>query len=546
MTTRIYGIDLGTTYSCIARVDDDGRAEIIDSADGPNTIPSVVYFQADGTYAVGETAVAESSRDAEHVVELIKRHMGDPDHKEEQYGREYTPPEVSALILRKLAADAEMQTGERVTDVVITCPAYFGQAGREATRQAGEIAGFTVHYVIPEPTAAAIYYGAQQDVDQTVLVYDLGGGTFDVTVMRVEKGKVDVVATDGNALLGGKDWDKRLAGHLADEFSRKTGVAADVFESDLAAWRELSLLAERLKRGISQKNSAKDTVRFGTDHALVEVTREKFDELTRDLLDSTVSLTHAVIAEAATLGADRIDKVLLVGGSTLMPQVKARIESLGIAPVEHTKPNLAVGLGAALLGHSCMMQKLLEGELWKRGLKTGDAVPKEVLERVRCELGLGPGQSLNIVEVGLVSSKNFGIKVLEDVDGVDTPMCCNLVVRNERIPASVSRTFGTVVDRQRTVALTLWENDADVPKFGTVPLDQCVLLQEGADLDFGKPVARGTPVHIDFHLSKDGRLTATGRAEGGQTLTIEVEIAGSLSKQAVEEARAHQNAMRQA
>ena len=328
---RIFGIDLGTTYSCIAYVNDAGKTEVVPNTDGDLTTPSVVFFEDSRNVVVGKTAKEELKTSPERVISLVKRSMGEKDVRFSGVAdTPLSPQEVSAHILRKLVQDAQDYTRqeEPIKDVVITCPAYFGFSQKEATRQAGEIAGLNVRYVIPEPTAAAIFYGMTEDTsrNQTVLVYDLGGGTFDVTVIEVDAGNIEVVCVDGDHNLGGANWDEDVATWLAEKFSEEHGTkTSELMDSD-ETWQELLDLAETAKRSLTSKTKHSTRVTHGTNRSRIELTRADFDAITDGRLENTIMLTRNVLEKAKAKGRHDIDKILLVGGSTYMPQVQDRLK----------------------------------------------------------------------------------------------------------------------------------------------------------------------------------------------------------------------------
>ena len=320
---QVFGIDLGTTYSCIAQVDEYGKPVVLANFENERTTPSVVFFEDDGSVIVGNEAKNMLKTDPQKVVSFIKRNMGDPNflfiHNETQY----KPEEISSFILKKLVKDASEKVGFEIKDVVITCPAYFGINEREATKIAGEIAGLNVKSIINEPTAAALTYGIDQVQDQTVLVYDLGGGTFDITMIQVKPQAIDVVVTGGNHDLGGKNWDNALMSYFADKFKEETGIEDDIFSSPETSG-DLQINAESAKKTLSQRDKTKVNVLFGTDRVTVEITKEKFNEITKDLAESTIMLTNQMLEDANKKGFTTFDKILLVGGSTRMPSTKWR------------------------------------------------------------------------------------------------------------------------------------------------------------------------------------------------------------------------------
>ena len=323
---RIYGIDLGTTYSCIAYVDDSGKPVVVSNAEGQSTTPSVVYFEAPESIVVGKTAKDVAEMYPESVLSAVKRSMGESEWEQEQHGRIYKPQDVSSFILRKLVEDAKVVTNDDITDVVITCPAYFGVAQKEATRQAGQLAGLNVRYVIPEPTAAAIAYGIDQSEEQRILVYDLGGGTFDIALIEVKQDAITVLSTAGDHELGGKNWDETIAEWFAAQFAREKGIESDELTSDTETWQELLNSAEDAKIGLSSKMTHKQRVQHGTGRVVVELTRAVMDEITASHRDRTIMLTEQVVSRGVEEHG-KIDKLLLVGGSTYMPQIKDAVKA---------------------------------------------------------------------------------------------------------------------------------------------------------------------------------------------------------------------------
>ncbi|MEQ1564422.1 MAG: Hsp70 family protein [Myxococcota bacterium] len=344
----VLGIDLGTTFSAMATVNEHGKPEIIANSEGFPTTPSIVHFYDEDACVVGEEAVKMVVIDPENVVRFIKRHMGEEDFTLEFYGRQYTPQEISALILRKLKDDAEEVMGREIRDAVITVPAYFHSAQRGATAEAGAIAGLNVLSIINEPTAAAIAYGLDRIGGQRkLLVLDLGGGTFDVTVMEIRGTKLSTIASDGNAELGGKDWDDRLLNHVADEFFGKYAIDP---RDDPAPYQELYERCLHAKISLSTKDKAVIPVNHRGHRLAVKVDRELFEVLTRDLVQQCEDTSNLVLEKAGLKWPD-IDDVLLVGGSTRMPMIRNMLTRIsGKEPVGGVNPDECVSLGAALAG----------------------------------------------------------------------------------------------------------------------------------------------------------------------------------------------------
>jgi molecular chaperone DnaK len=350
--SKIIGIDLGTTNSCVA-VMEGGESTIITNSEGKRTTPSVVAFTKDGERLVGETAKRQAVTNPDNTVESIKRHMG-TDHKVKIQGKEYTPQDISAFILQKLKADAESYLGEKVEEAVITVPAYFTDSQRQATKDAGKIAGLTVKRIINEPTAASLAYGIDKEEEmQTIMVYDLGGGTFDVSILEIGEGVFEVKATNGNNHLGGDDFDKVLVDHIAEEFKKENGVD---LRKDRMALQRLDEAAENAKKELSSTMSTNINLPFitatqdGPKHLNMDITRSKFNELTGHLVDKTIEPMKKALSDAK-LSASDIDKVILVGGSTRIPAVQEAVKKITHKdPHKGINPDECVALGAAIQG----------------------------------------------------------------------------------------------------------------------------------------------------------------------------------------------------
>ncbi|RME23638.1 MAG: Hsp70 family protein, partial [Deltaproteobacteria bacterium] len=344
----VLGIDLGTTYSAMAIVDRFGKPVIVPNADGHPTTPSVIHFYHRDACVVGEEAVKMVVVDPTNVVRFIKRSMGEPDFTLEFFGRSYTPQELSALILKKLKEDAEEALGQDITDAVITVPAYFNSAQRGATAEAGELAGLHVLSIINEPTTAAIAFGLERlGEDRKLMVFDLGGGTFDVTLMQIQGVSFRTLASDGNAELGGKDWDDRLVNHVAEQFVDKFGEDP---RDDAHRYQELYERCLHAKISLSSRPRAVIPVTYKGHRLVISVTRDEFEGLTRDLVDQCAD-TCRLVLERAQLDWSDLDDVLLVGGSTRMPMIRDRIAAIsGRQPSDTLNPDECVALGAALAG----------------------------------------------------------------------------------------------------------------------------------------------------------------------------------------------------
>jgi molecular chaperone DnaK len=518
---RVYGIDLGTTYSCLAYVDEHGRPVVVPNAENQLATPSVVFFETEDNIVVGDPAREVSEMYPSQVVSTVKRAMGDPEWSVDLFGKTYRAQDISSFIIRKVVADAEANTGDTIKDVVITVPAYFGLNQKEATKQAGELAGLNVLYVIPEPTAAAIAYGLDEEEDQIILVYDLGGGTFDITMIEITQGAITVLCTGGDHELGGKNWDEAIAEYFADRFEAETGTSSDALMDDLETFQALLNSAEAGKVKLSSRQSMIDKVQHDGERARIELTRDKFDEITEPLLNSTIRKTEELLETAKDKGYDRVDKILLVGGSTYMPQVQKAIEARFPFEVRQFDPNQAVAKGAALFGYKCFLQKQIDikvrdilGKAEGEDVNT-EMVSEDVAEQVKQEVAQEQGLALaglkKLVEPTIrnVTSKSFGIIV---VDENDQEQLANLVVVDDPVPCTVTREFPTHSDGQTGALLRCRENLSRVgPGAGAVALSEVTSETGDAELEFGRPLPRGSLVEITFALGEDGLLLVTGR-----------------------------------
>jgi molecular chaperone DnaK len=513
---RVYGIDLGTTYSCIAHVDEHGKPVVLANAEGEQTTPSVVFFESPTNIVVGQAAKEVAAVFTDRCVSTVKRAMGDPQWECVQFDQVYKPQDVSSFILRKVVGDAEGLVGEKIEDVVITCPAYFGLNEKEATRQAGILAGLNVLYVIPEPTAAALAYGMEQEGEQTVLVYDLGGGTFDVTVIAVRKNEITVICTGGDHQLGGKNWDDAIVAYLAERFEAETGTAADAVTADQETYQELLNAAERCKKSLSTRESVVEAVRFGGERARVELTRETFDQITASLLERTLELTQQVLDKARAKGQGQIDRLLLVGGSTYMPQVIESVKKRFQFDVRQYDPNQAVAKGAAIFGFKCQLDEQIRIEIADvMGQRPEEiqpeAVPDEVRQKATEKVARAHGYTLGGVvellkkEITNVSSKSFGVVVMNHED---REVVANLVKVDDQVPKAITQQFGTYAEGQIQVDIVCMES---VRAEDEIEKADCIKELGKAALSFGKPLPQGSPIEIAFDLGPDGLLTVHGR-----------------------------------
>lgn len=533
----VYGIDLGTTYSCIAYVDETGRATVINNAEGTNTTPSVVSFESPNQVVVGQVAKESAVISPDTTVSLVKTLMGKTDFAISYNGQDISPEEVSAYILRKVAEDASRQIDAEVKDVVITCPAYFGTAERTATKNAGTIAGLNVLEIISEPTAAALYYGcAKEQEEKTVLVFDLGGGTFDVTIMSISSEKIEVICSDGNHELGGKDWDEAIMRYLAEEFIAQTGFDG---EFDEYVQQDMRLKAEKAKQQLSSREEVPVMLDAEGQRARISLSREKFDEITSGLLGEAMDKTDAAIRVAKDKGY-KVDEILLVGGSTRMPQVtKALVERYGMEP-KILEPDEAVAKGAAIHAVNVYVnnqQSLTSQAAWADGdvtVNVGGAKKELNAEDYKDELAVQPEMmSLGgkAREVVVATTKSFALKVLYK----GQECCYNMIIKNQPMPDGVivaRDKFGTEVDNQDTAELVIYENDYMDTYFD---VDEDLVLGK-ATLELPPHLKKGSAISVTFTLNSEGILEVSGRDEnGGREIHATMQAKGIMAEEKVEE-----------
>lgn len=530
---KAYGIDLGTTYSCIAVIGDSGKPEVIPNSDGDRTTPSAVWFD-DDRVVVGREAKGMAPVCPDDVATFVKREMGSDSFVFACSKGDLRPEQISAYILKKLVQDANNATGENIRDVVITCPAYFSFREREATKAAGEIAGLNVLEILNEPTAAAISYGLSQEKvagTKHILVYDLGGGTFDVTVIKVSPAGIEVLCTDGDHKLGGKDWDDRLVQLLIDKFQLATGIMDDMY-ADAEAMQELACLAERSKKALTLKAEITESFNYHGSKQRLTVTRDEFEAATSDLLSSTIDLTRNVIAAAKEKGARHIDEFILVGGSTRMCQVPAKLrESFSMEPKSY-EPDEAVATGAAITAMAHMVREELgAGFSLETGADGGFSLEtQERLEEIADEQGFSIEALQNLMTpTSNVCSKCFGKEYVHN----DEDRVFNLIYRNTKLPCEASKTGYTLHDNQKTVDVKIYENMVDNHQAGDedgIEPSECSLLWKGK-LKIQPGLPQGSPIETVFRLDESGLLHVLSRdPASGNEIRAEIQTSSSIEQ----------------
>lgn len=523
---RAIGIDLGTTYSAVACLNENGENKVLINAEGENTTPSVVFFQDDGgkdVPLVGTMAKHMAATSPDDVVQFVKRQMGDPNWVfYSSTGTKYTAEEISAVILKKLKQDAELALGEPVTDAVITVPAYFDDARRVATKQAGRIAGFNVMRVLNEPTAAAISYGLDAEENGTILIYDLGGGTFDVTILSKEDNKFRVIATDGDRNLGGFDFDNALMNYVADEVELQGGTG---IKDDFQALADLREKCELAKRTLSNVAKTRVFITHNGKNYGVTVTRDQFDEMTKNLLNRTEILVNDVLG-AADMTWNDIDHVLLIGGSTRMPMIRELVERIsGKTPEAGINPDEAVALGAAVQA----MLEVAQGASAADDYVGGDGSTASAASSSAtssAELDLLP-ENVRGIEIQDVTSQALGVAALEE--GSDQLFNSIIIDRNTPIPASSSRDFSTIRDNQTEVNVQVYQGDDR-------DLDYDVLLGEQTlTID---PHPRGAGIRVTFHYDIDQtvQIEVKDLTNGKDMGFFEIERVANMDDAAVDKA----------
>jgi len=486
---KIIGIDLGTTNSCVA-VMEGGKPTVISNAEGARTTPSVVAFTKTGERLVGEPAKRQAVTNADKTISSIKREMG-TDHKNTIDDKKYSPQEISAMILQKLKADAESYLGEKVTEAVITVPAYFNDAQRQATKDAGKIAGLDVKRIINEPTAAALAYGLDNEHEQKIMVYDLGGGTFDVSIIEIGDGVIEVLSTAGDNRLGGDDFDQKITDYMLSEFKKAEGVD---LSNDKMALQRLKEAAEKAKKELSSATTTNINLPFitataeGPKHFDMNLTRAKFDELTHDLVERTAGPVTTALKDAG-ISASELGKVLLVGGSTRIPAVQDKVQKLtNQEPSKTLNPDECVALGASIQG----------------GKLAGDAGAGEIL-------------LLDVTPLSLS---------LETMGGVAT----RLIERNTTIPTKKSQVFSTAADNQSAVDINVVQGERQFAK------DNKSLGQ--FRLDGIAPAPRGIPqIEVTFDIDANGIVNVSAKDLGtGKSQHITITAGSNMSDSDIDKA----------
>lgn len=531
----VVGIDLGTTYSCIARVDENGKPVVIPNMEGENTTPSVVLFEGDAR-VVGAEAKNTALTKPGQVVEMVKREMGKGDWRFPFEGGSYTPEEISSYILKKVVGDAEQGPGVgTIKDAVITCPAYFGLAEKEATTQAGRLAGLNVVSIISEPMAAAIAYGLVDGSDQVVLVYDLGGGTFDITMIEIKGNHFTEIATGGNHFLGGKQWDERIVNYLAEQWKSETGSSADPLE-DMETVQSLFDQAERGKKSLSARPETNLSVTHDGQRASVKLTRDKFDEITGDLLEQTIQFTHRMLEQAAEKGYAKFDLIILVGGSTKMPQVKDRLAREFTVEASSFDPDQAVAKGAAVYAFKLAVDEEFRTRFEKTGAGQTDATRQKAIEEVAAERGVSPLliKSVRDLKVQSVTSRSFGVVVWQRrADGTDVECVSNIIKLNSPLPVEGTATFGTFEANQKHADCKYVEN---VSSDDAVEVGICKEIGS-AILDLPAGLPAGAPIDICFVLTQKGSLELTAKERSSnRAAPVTIEVASAMSEEEKAEA----------
>ncbi len=510
------GIDLGTTNSAIAYIDEHGKAQVIQNTDNERITPSVALFE-ETEVLVGKIAKNSAVAAPDRVVQFVKRHMGEEGWVKTFFGKEYTPETISALILKRIVQDAEKVSGRKVGSVVITVPAYFNEVERKATQDAGTIAGLNVVSILNEPTAAALAYGMDKlGEKRRVLVYDLGGGTFDVTIIEIDGTKIDVLATDGERRLGGIDWDDEIINLVSEKFQTEHGIDP---RNDLEACQDLRNKAEDAKISLSKLDKVRILCQCQGKTTKVELTREEFEKITKGLLDQTETYLGVVLQKAKLTWKD-IGTTLLVGGMTRMPAVRSMIERVtGTKPETGINPDECVAMGAAYYNAVLALQAKPSEEpaLALQGESLKESIDEEVMIL------------LQGVEVTNVNSHSLGIIGIRKSDM--KLVAHKMIPKNTPIPAEITKPFGTEKANQVSVQIKIVEGDSDNPEDCT-EIGCC----EIKDLPAGRPA--GSLIDVTYSYSVDGRLQVTGKDRtSGKEARVEIVRTSGMDDAAIKDAK---------
>lgn len=558
----IFGIDLGTTYSVVGYIDETGRATVTRNGQGSDTTPSVVYFENEANVVVGKTAKAAAGEYPDQVVSLIKREMGDREHRRTFFGVEHTPPSISAIILEALAREAEQDTGRKVTDAVITVPAYFGLLEKDATRKAGEIAGLNVIGIVPEPVAAALQYGVTGSADGTTfLVYDLGGGTFDISLIRMTDSSIEVLVVGGDHRLGGADWDAKLLEHLVGQTIAECGD--DSLRDDEPMLQDLRIIAEEMKQALSAAETKTHIVRYTGTPAKITVSRAQFEQMTADLLDETIRITKRTLAEAEEKYPgiqQQISEVLLVGGSSRMPAVSAVLRKEFSWDPKLADPDLAVAKGAALYaagqtvryvekdeadGHQAADEN---GSGGSGSLAARGPVTEEAVRVVADHTGIAEEDVRRLAQRTVVNvlPKAIGVKLVDtgkpgwENDADSASYIEHLVDAQTQLPfRGEPFVASTVAANQSAIQIEIWEQAGASPgreMNANHPLDasgRITGLERHA-------LPAGSPVNLEIRVDEEGTVHLKAvEPTSNQELTLSVRISILSEEQVADAKRAH-------
>lgn len=555
---KVYGIDLGTTYSVITTLDDNGMPEVISNQDeGSDLLASAVYFQDGADPVVGEVAKNQKDIEPERVVEFVKRYIGKPDAPTYEFdGVKYDPITISALFLKRMKAYADAQ-GHDVKNVVITCPAYFGNEERAATKQAGIIAGLNVLNIVNEPTAAALNYCVREfKENRKIMVYDLGGGTFDITLFDFSvdddgKALIDIIKSGGNDRLGGIDWDARMFDYMCKQYAFENGTEIGDMDEELKA--TIRAQVEQAKKDLSTLEKKSYTIKYDGDRTRIELTRNDFEEQTQDLVEQTMDFVHQLLSGVG-MSADDVDVVLLVGGSTFMPMIKNAVENLFPGKVRVEQPNLAVAKGAALSAAIewnerivDIKQKLDQGkEISQEEQDVISDIPEEdISSNNASDLMINVPQQVSTVSDKLTRSLGPAVFVSEDSYMID-----NLLFVDDEIPAEAESVYGTRVDNAPEIVVNVYENVAqDRVNKHVVPCydyegnpqytDPELKVKRIGEVRLQLPpnTPKGSPIRVVFRSSTVGLEVTAENMETGEVATVEINPDNGYTADQVSEAK---------